>query len=294
MSRKRHCWGVYRERPHSPGRVNDDAAIVQAVAEALADHGFTVGLLDADAAEAALEDPRAGIFAMCEQDAILTRLQRAVDTGAVVVNTPQAIRNTYRTRTVERFARLGVPSPTSWILSTDNPPAPPAPEVWIKRADFHATQADDVLFAGDENEWFDGLALFARRGMERVVVQTHAPGDLIKFYGVAGTEGSEPWFDWFYHKDQTLAGHAFDRARLAAVAFQAAHALGVEVFGGDAIVGADGSPVVIDLNAWPSFAVRRAAAAPVIARYLAHAFTREAAPAAQPLTPQAGLAITNG
>lgn len=291
MGVKRQCWGLYRERPHSPGRVDDDAAIMQAVAAALDGLGFEVGLLDPEAADAAFEEPTPLIFAMCEQDAILTRLQQAVEAGAVVINTPAAIRNTYRARTVERFQLCGVPAPTSWILPTEVDRPAPAPQVWIKRADFHATQADDVLFAGSEAEWADGVALFARRGMTRVVVQTHLPGDLIKFYGVPGTGGEAPWFDWFYHKDQTLAGHAFDPALLQAAAFQAAAALGVEVFGGDAIIGPDGRPRIIDLNAWPSFAIRRAVAAPVIARHLARSFTRRPA---QHFNPKAGLAIANG
>jgi hypothetical protein len=48
----------------------------------------------------------------------------------------------------------------------------------------------------------------------------------------------------------------------------AASALGLEVYGGDAIASAGGRLVLIDLNAWPSFALYRDEAAPVIASYL--------------------------
>jgi len=52
----------------------------------------------------------------------------------------------------------------------------------------------------------------------------------------------------------------------------AATALGLEIYGGDAIASADGSLQLLDLNAWPSFALYRDEAAPVIASYLALRF----------------------
>jgi hypothetical protein len=274
MSVRHHCWGIYRERPHSPGRVDDDAAIMDAVAAELAGFGFAAELVQADAADAAFARPGAGIFAMCEREAVLARLDEVVERGVAVVNAPDAIRNTYRLRTVDRFRGHGVPTPASWVVATAAAPPAPAPEIWVKRPDFHATEADDVLFAGSEREWRDALARFARRGISEVVAQAHAPGDLVKFYGVPGS-GEEPgWFHYFYHKDQVLAGHAFDPDRLREAAFGAAAALGVEIFGGDAIIGADGAPLVIDLNAWPSFALCRAQAAAAIARHLGRIFSR--------------------
>jgi hypothetical protein len=109
------------------------------------------------------------------------------------------------------------------------------------------------------------------------VLQEHVPGDLIKFYGVAGEpEASAPaWFQWFYHRDQVLANHPFDADALSVLVGRAAAALGLEVFGGDAIAGPDGRLVLIDLNAWPSFALYRAVAAPRIAEALAARFRKE-------------------
>ncbi len=126
--------------------------------------------------------------------------------------------------------------------------------------------------AATDQEWAAGLQLFASRGMPFVVVQDHVPGDLVKFYGVNGAGRPDGWFDWFYHRNQTLSGHPLDPARLKQTALAAATALGVEIFGGDAIVGADGSLKVIDLNAWPSFALRRAVAAEAIAHHLTERF----------------------
>ena len=93
--------------------------------------------------------------------------------------------------------------------------------------------------------------------------------------GVEGAGAPLSWFQWFYHRDQKLAGHAFDPERLRALVGRGAGALGLEVFGGDAIVGPSGEPVLIDLNAWPSFALFRPVAAAAIAQCLAARFRKE-------------------
>ena len=277
MSPAKACWGIYRESAHSPGRVDDDAAILDAVGAALRTRGFAVTLVSAEDAGPALDAPGAMIFAMCEQGPILDRLQGALAAGALVVNTPAGIRNTYRHRMVELFAEAEVPSPASHVVATDAGPLPSSRDVWIKRYDFHATQADDVMYVASAAGLRQALAGFAARGIPYVVAQEHVEGDLIKFYGVgSGVPGlpAQAWFEWFYHRDKGMTGYAFRPERLTEVARQAAAALGVEIFGGDAIIRPDGEPVIIDLNAWPSFARFRPAAAEAIAGYLAQRFHR--------------------
>jgi hypothetical protein len=271
------CWGIYRESAHSPGRIDDDALIMDRVGEALKARGFNVVQLAADNADAAQEHPGANIYVMCERSEILDRLEAATRSGAVVVNSPEAIRNTYRHRMIKLFARYNIPSPASRVVATDTNMPPPAATLWLKRYDFHATQPTDVMYLASADGWREGLRRFASSGIPFVVVQEHVPGDLIKFYGV-GTNGRSDmpggWFEWFYHRDKGMTGHSFDAARLRDVARSAANALGVEIFGGDAIIRPDGEPVIIDLNAWPSFALYRDQAASAIADYLAGRFER--------------------
>jgi glutathione synthase/RimK-type ligase-like ATP-grasp enzyme len=276
MSAARTCWGIYRESAHSPGRVEDDAAIMDRVSQALTMRGFSVSMLTADAAAPALEAPAAMIFAMCEQGPILERLKKAGRNGAVVVNSPDAIRNTYRHRMVEIFTREHVPSPVSHVVATNAVKLPVTHSVWIKRYDFHATQTDDVMYVASEAGFREALARFAERGIPFVIAQEHVEGDLIKFYGVArGPAGANGgWFEWFYHRDKGMAGYAFREERLREVARDAASSLGVEIFGGDAIIRKDGEPVIIDLNAWPSYAKYREKASAAIADYLVHRFHR--------------------
>jgi hypothetical protein len=117
---------------------------------------------------------------------------------------------------------------------------------------------------------------FARRGIPFVVAQDHVPGDLIKFYGVSniGLSVEANWFEWFYHRDKGMLGYAFEASALRRAAFGAAAALGLEIFGGDAIIQADGEPMIVDINAWPSYARYRESAAQAIADHLTERFQR--------------------
>ena len=137
--------------------------------------------------------------------------------GAIVVNAPAAIRNTYRHRMVELFARHRVSAPVSWVVATDANKPRPADCAWVKRYDFHATQTDDVLYAASEVGWRDALSRFAERGIPFVIAQEHVAGDLVKFYGVRNSARSNDanWFQWFYHRDKGMLGHSFDPARLS-------------------------------------------------------------------------------
>lgn len=278
-SRRPRCWGVYRELAHSPGRESDDAEILRATAGRLALAGFDVELKSPEElpqTDDASEVPRF-LFAMCERPKIVERLAAWERQGVVVVNRPEAIRNTDRERTIARFCGDGVPFPASVLVATGGPIGSTAVSLpcWVKRGDVHAVEIGDVAFVRQREDLSAKLAELSTRGIGRAVLQEHVPGDLIKFYGVAGSDSEGAplsWFQWFYHRDQTLSHHPFEAAGLRAAAARAADALGLEVFGGDAIAAPDGRTVLIDLNAWPSFALYRETAAGKIADRLAARF----------------------
>jgi hypothetical protein len=273
------CWGIYRELAHSPNRETDDAEILRATAVKLAEKGFEVELKSPE--ELPATDDAAGIapllFVMCMQDEIVRRLAAWERQGVRVVNRPESIRNTDRDRTIARVLGDGIPFPESDLVSTQQGGEPsriPLP-CWIKRGDYHSTHSEDVSMARTEEEVAVRLAALAARGVDRAVLQRHVPGDLIKFYGVENVEGPGAplsWFEWFYHREQTLSNHRFDPKELQAAVGNAARALGLEVFGGDAIAAGDGRIFLIDLNAWPSFALYRGIAAEKIAAHLVDRF----------------------
>ncbi len=277
------CWGVYRELAHSPGRETDDAEILRATGEELGARGFDVTLKSPD--ELPDVDDFASVppylFVMCERVPVVEKLAAWERRGAKIVNRPAGIRNTDRERTLALFGQHAVPFPKSVVVETAAPGAAFPGPCWIKRGDVHATDAGDVAFAADAPSFAAHLARLSGRGIAHAVVQDHVPGDLVKFYGVAGPEDAPDrpsWFQWFHHRDQKLANYPFDAAGLAAATARAASALSLEVYGGDAIVSADGRIHVIDLNAWPSFALFRPMAAASIAALLAGRFSRAGAP----------------
>lgn len=281
------AWGIFRELEHSPGRETDDAMVLRAVAARLEEDGFGVSLKTSEEVAGGESDPPPFLFVMCERPEILRTLERWEERGTYVVNRPEAIRNTNRHRTAALFERDSIPFPRSVLVSTaERDPVGPDGTTdlagcWIKRGDAHKTQTSDVMRARDRDDAIDALRDLARRGIPRALLQEHVPGDLVKFYGLGGGAphpgtGEPGWFEWFYHRDQVLARHPFDAGRLAADARRAAAALGLEVWGGDAVVGSDGVPVLIDLNAWPSFALYRETAAPRIASWIASRFRQPA------------------
>ena len=277
----RRVWGVYRELAHSPGRETDDAEILRATAAELSARGFDVTLKSPDELPAASDPGVPGLlFVMCERPESVETLAAWERRGARIVNRPSGIRNTDRERTIALFEAGRVPFPRSVLVDASRSASFPGP-CWVKRGDVHATEAGDVAYAADPGTLALHLERLDARGISRAVVQDHVAGDLIKFYAVASLEAGsdEPsWFQWFYHRDQTLANHAFDERSLAAATSRAASALGLEVYGGDAIVSKGGGISIIDLNAWPSFALFRSVAATKIAALLAERFTRAALP----------------
>jgi hypothetical protein len=269
----RYCLGLFREHAHSPGREGDDAEILRLAGKQLEAHGFLVTLLSPDDLDDS-ETP-SGVFLMCERVPVLERLAILERRGVPHVNTTEAVLNTYRERMIARLAAARVPFIASRLVATSDPTVTAALPVWVKRADVHNTQEGDVIFADTPTRLRAALDGMAARGVSRAAIQPHVEGDLVKFYGIgapATRGGPPPWFRWFYHRDQVLAGHAFDVAAFARLVQQAASALGLEIYGGDAIVPATGIPVLIDVNAWPSFALYRDDAAERIAAHLAMRF----------------------
>ncbi len=247
--------GIFREPEFSPGRVADDAAILERTALALATRGIEVRL---GAPRLALAGGVDAVLAMCQSPAALVVLDEAA-TRVPVLNGARAIRNCFRAETVRLLDAAGIPFPATSVYATDAVGVTGAP-CWVKRGDVHAMEADDVVFARDDGALARILAAFRARGIARAALQSHVDGPVVKFYGTADGR----FFRAYTELPQAPA--ALDR--LCAVACAGAAALGLDVFGGDLVVSADGQPVLIDVNDWPSFARCRDEAAEAIADYV--------------------------
>jgi len=270
------CWGIFRESTHSPGRESDDTEILRLTGKHLEAKGFQVELKTADeVGEIDVERPRF-VFLMCERVEVLRRLRELEVSGVPHVNSLRAVHNTYRDRMIAVLDEANVPFIPSRVVGTAEHPDAGALPVWVKRGDVHNTQEGDVVFATTPAAVHAALRGLAARGIPHAVLQPHIDGDLIKFYGIGaggGPHREPPWFRWFYHKDQRLSGHPMDARQLARLVRRAAAALGLEVYGGDAIATAAGELVLLDVNAWPSFALYRDEASAGTAAYLALRFS---------------------
>jgi hypothetical protein len=192
-------------------------------------------------------------------------LARCERDGAIAINSALAIRNCYRDLLAPGLARAGVPTPRGALIQTatgldgaELGGIDFSAGVYVKRGDFHALLEGDVQRVASRAELEDALAGFARRGVRRAYVQNEFAGTVIKFYGVG---------DGAYFAALPEAGvippSVLDR--LCAQASAAARALGLEAWGGDAVLSGDRF-AVIDFNDWPSFSRVREHAARAIAR----------------------------
>ena len=280
---------LFRKSSYSPAqhRTNDTAILDETLAH-FVDAGWDVVRVDEAALGGDADDdsgdlppadvvPRdADLYLSMSQGPATARLLGLERAGARIINRPSSVLACHRHRLVPALAAAGVRFPATDVI--DLGVADPATvaasavvraaaraggRVWIKRGDVHAERSDDVV-AVPATEAAAAAAEFRARGIGRVALQADVAGPVIKFYGVADGR----FFRW-YDAAAGLDGPrpVVDEARLRTLAFDAARALGLGVFGGDVALPAPDAPVLIDLNDWPSFAPFRAAAAAAIAGY---------------------------
>ncbi len=258
--------GIYREVQHSPDRISDDALILEASAARLKEIGVDVRLAKPeDVSRETFIGSTAPhlVFMMCEKEPILNLIASQATEGLRIVNAPESVLDTYRYRMVPLLKSAKISMPMTELYSTSDYSISFSKEIWVKRGDVHNTQKGDVFLAKSKSEIEESFNSFAKRGIKLACLQSHIAGDLIKFYGVGNG-----WFNWFYHKNQELKHYKYSQAELKNVVQSAAQALKLEIYGGDAIVDKDGKIYLIDMNAWPSFALFRDEASKHIADYL--------------------------
>jgi hypothetical protein len=243
--------------------VVNDSLILHATGDALAALGAEVVYYDEGTVTPGTVSERV-IFSMVQGPAGAATLAKIEDAGALVINSPRAVMNCYRTNMVRLLPEAGVPFPKSVIVPTDGGGDPGAAgfdsrKVWIKRGDVHAVHKEDVTLASTEDERSTLLRELYSRDIPQAIIQEHLEGDTVKFYAVRDAE----LFHWYYLN--SVHRTPFRIERLREIASVAAGALGLFVYGGDAIIDPDGGITIIDINDWPSFAPVRADASRAIA-----------------------------
>lgn len=251
--------GILRNKTFSPN--SDDHAIMVAVGNGLREKGCEVTFMEEG--ELLKKRPEATtVFSMARSEEALAVLEQMEGLGTVVVNPAEGVRSCLRPVVTLLMQNNGVPVPPSWVLKAPyGIPDCPFP-CWLKRGDASAQTKDDVRFLNSGDELAAAFRTFEERGIESAVVSGHVAGDVVKFYGVAGT----PFFYWYYptlgltHSKFGLEAFngpaqqfAFDEEALKEMADRVAQIAQTPVYGGDGIVNAQGEIRIIDFNDWPSF-----------------------------------------
>ena len=270
--------GIKRDTRFSPNHIDNDAYIFSSTANLLREKGYEVAeYTEAEFVASDIRQPV--IFNMVRDRLAIRKLQELENNGALVINSGYGIENCTREKMTRLLISNQVPHPESIIVKTTGFDADlrfveAHKEVWIKRGDFQPMQSSDVSFSRDAEEAKAVLNEYASRGIETAVINKHLRGDLVKFYGVAGSD----FFYWFYPTGcdyskfglEKINGKPrnifFDEQELKHICNQAAEALNVHIYGGDCVIcEQDKSIRIIDFNDWPSFAPCRDEAARHIA-----------------------------
>jgi hypothetical protein len=267
--------GIYRKTEFSPNHEVNDALILEKTADALKELGADVKLYS----EEFLSDSKGNncinedlIFSMVQGPKGSDVLEKMSDKKKLIINSGQSVKACYRFNMVRLLPQAGIPFPKSvmvptGILLNGELKSFDSGKIWVKRSDVHAVQRIDVISASKEyNAVVHSLADFKSRGIEEAILQENIEGDVVKFYSVR----ESGFFHWYYleqtHKTK------FDIKKLKEIAEASAEALGLYVYGGDAVISPDGSITIIDVNDWPSFAPVRDEAS----RYIAQLIYRKA------------------
>lgn len=252
---------IYRAERFSPNSTDKDHRIMDAVCNLLEHRGYAIKRI------------REEDFCHTEDCDICISMGRAAQTlalleamrltGTRIYNSPNGIRNCNRAIADGIMRRNGIPAA----------PLQGGNKWWVKRADECAQGENDVCFAENDAQRDEIIAGMRQRGIRDIVVTAHVEGDLLKFYGVAGSGFFRYFYpaddgEWKFKSEQhngRSQHYEFDTRQLQQDALRLSELIGADIFGGDCIIRPDGSHVIIDFNDWPSFSRCKDEAAKAIA-----------------------------
>lgn len=262
--------GVLRAGAYSPNHVGNDAAIFHAVADKLRRRGCQINIYTEEQF-CSRDITEEIVLDMCRTPRAIAKLQALEDQGRLVINSGYGIENCIREPMTRLLIGAGIPHPRSLIVDTNQDVISLIRQAgyksaWVKRGESHTQHREDISYCRHAEEVQETLHEYYMRDIRRAVINEHLEGDLVKFYGIAGSR----FFYWFNpymgpenrHISADVKGHTqhipFDAEQLHTLAEKAAGVIGITIYGGDCIIAADGSIRIIDFNDWPSFApIRR-------------------------------------
>ncbi len=245
---------ILRSPAYSPNHIANDAAILNAVVVALRRRGRKVSVYtERELQQGAVSEPV--IISMCREQASLALLREMEYAGRLVINSAYGIDNCRRELLGKRLQAAGIDYPQNIVSATDLNVLPALQEkgfkrAWVKRADSHAQHKEDITPVYSPEEAQEILHEYFMRGIESAVIEAHVEGILIKFYGVCGTK-----FFHCFHRLSPGVDLNFNSEELREICTRAARAVGLDVYGGDAVFDPQEKRlIIININDWPSYA----------------------------------------
>lgn len=272
--------GIRRDPRFSPNSVDRDAAIFSSVVTQLLRKGHEVSVMGEDLLFAADFEEFDMVFSMARSNEAIASLATAENELHIpVFNSALSLQKASRAKITQVFAENSIPQPKSQLISLGSMGNEGFQlglkfPLWLKNGGLCTQDAIDVSFVSDESGFRETVSNVKHKDIDILVAEEHKEGDLIKFYGVEGTDfffytyatENKGFSKFGLEKHNGIPQHYdFDLSDLKKTANQAASLIGFTVYGGDAIVQSDGTFYIIDFNDWPSFSTCRRAAAKAIA-----------------------------
>lgn len=243
-----NCLLIYRAERFSPNAVERDKAMMDAVADKLMACGIKdIVFMHEDelCKDTVVKYSGYTVIHMTRSDKALSILEEMERRDSRILNSPKALRRCSRTGIEAAMETLGLPTPNSLL---NEHPELGGRGWWEKSIDTTDSSDGHVRFSEDRPQV-----------SECKIIQPHIEGKLLKFYGVRGTD--------FFHVREEMANDIL--LRLSRDADKLACALGLDIYGGDAVLTESGLLTIIDFNDFPSFSsCREQASAAIVEKFL--------------------------
>lgn len=260
---------IARNPIDSPNMTANDAAILGQIGVLLKKRGAEVVQIKEN------EDIPQGIGVVCTMSRTASMLQRLKDAearGTRVINPTIAVERCSRRLFMEILSNSGIPQPKYKVIENSDELLDDCFPCWIKKADGWSNYKEDVTFAHTKDEAIAAIRQMESRGISLFIQMQHCQGDIIKFYGIGKHffYYCRPTTGKFGHEEfnGTQKNYTFDAEKLRKHAQTAAKAIGLAIYGGDAIITPEGDIFTIDLNDFPSFTAIREEAAEMIVKLI--------------------------
>src|SRR5208283_2201453 len=159
--------GIYREKIFSPGRVEDDAGILEMTVAGLASRGHSVRTLSTETLDGQGIEADC-VLSMAKSKKALARLEEWQEGGTRVINGVPSVRNCLRATLFKLLPEAGLPVPEGTVLPVDQVPAVcsfrGSAHYWLKRGDIHSVNPGDVVKVSSYEETMHALDHFRRSG----------------------------------------------------------------------------------------------------------------------------------